>query len=205
MNELRNVCWLVCASQAACTVPHGSCSDVDKGDRLEVEVLESWDEKSSFTFSPLYTDPYSHASCGDLTGIKVGDRFELLLGAYAQSRVDCSYPTCPADFPSASAESDGAPYPKRDFLCLRTDRKVTVGTNCELGRMVYLNRANDAVDVFSEPVAGRLPPVVLNVELSYSKSQDLTCTAPGDVFPDAAKSDAGFVCSDAWVVRIKKR
>jgi hypothetical protein len=206
MTPLRCLGLSVLACQVACGLPEGSCADdVDKGDELELEIVERWDESSSFTFQRGLTGSSAAASCGDLAGLSAGDRFELSLDGYALSMANqCSYPACAADFPAASSAHEGFGVPTRDYVCLSHDRKVSVGPDCEVHRNVYVIRLDDTVSTFATPEPGKLPPVVMTQELSFG-SEGLSCAAPEAVFPADAANESGFRCADSWVVSLKKR
>ncbi len=187
----------------SCRLTSPPCSDqAGKGDTLQVEIVERWDENSRFAFEAR--DPQYPAIC-NRNDVKPGQRFRLELKEVSASRT-CTDPLCPVDFPSESEPDEPQPAPGFDELCRRTDRKIRVSDTCEIGRYVSLRQTYPGVDPFDEPEEGKTPPAILVLRYTgLEGAVDLVCDSPASLFPPDAEASPGvFVCTDYWVVRVKK-
>ena len=196
------LCSLV---QISCKLTSPPCSDqVGKGDTLDVEIVERWDESSRFAFSEEYSDPQYPATC-NRNDVKPGQRFSLKLTEVSSG--SCTDPLCPVDFPTKSEPDESQPAPGFDELCRRTDRKIRVSDTCEIGRYVSLRQGNPGVDAFDEPQEGKAPPTILVLQYTgVEGAVNLVCDSPASLFPPDAEASPGiFVCTDYWVVSVKKR
>jgi hypothetical protein len=199
----------------ACAPADKSCTKgVAKGDVLNVEIIEPWNEASAYKFDQDSDFDISGRTppCAWKKDIRPGATFTIKLGDYALfGSPSCDDTLCPTDFPTPSeSTSRGAGFPATAYLCGRNRRKVTL-SGCEVSRFVGLYRTRTASDPFSEPKKGEVPPVVLTRAFAFAPKDfgGLVCSAPETVFPAEAKApgDAGlyYPCADSWVVRVVKR
>lgn len=187
---------------AGCQVNPPCTEGLHRGDKLEVEVIERFDEGSTFAFRDVTYAP----SCGQ----GFDDDFELgakrlleLQTAWTEGR-ECADLACPSDFPSqGEATNDGHGFTVvGQYVCIAmTD--VAVSDTCMIKRSVTVDglSATDAFD--AAPVAGQTPPAI--ARRFYSASAD-DCPEFRELFPaDAVRDDTGTVfCGDAWVLVVRR-
>jgi hypothetical protein len=191
---------------AGCKLTSPPCSgDVAKGDTLQVEIIERWDESSRFAFDdavyPDVPDSEHPVRCGR-NDVKPGQRFSFELKE--EDIGICTHLLCPSDFPTESAPYNDGSSSGLDYLCSRIGGKVRLSSTCEASRAVGL-RVNISSDTFGDPQEGETPPVILSLRYFSAKdSANLSCDDPESVFtPDAENESNVFECADYWVVSVR--
>lgn len=199
-------------SSAGCRADVSSCTDLDKGDAIMVEVLEPWTSASAYALAPrerwpaeLFLPPCASSDVTNTT-------YALRIGRVRERAQDdgCYMPVCPDDFPTASSAVNDSGYDAAaHHLCVNSDTKARI-ESCEARRVVSIQRLAADADPFATPVPGQIPPVVLIRRFLFGAADGTTeCDTPSDICPEDSRMTNDtegdyYECADAWVVRVTR-
>jgi hypothetical protein len=211
-HSLKGLLPVVLAILAGCSPKDSSCTELDKGDTLEVEVLEPWTSESAYALparerwpAELFLPPCAASDVENTT-------YTLRLSRVLERAQDdgCYLPVCPDDFPTTSTSVNDTGYDAAaHHLCVNSDRKTRI-KSCEARRVVSLQQIEADANPFADPVPGEIPPVVLIRRFLFGVADgSTTCDEPGDIFSEESRmtNDVDgeyYECADAWVVRVSK-
>lgn len=202
--------WCVTViSLAGCFQPILPCAEgAEPGSKFEIEVLSRYDESSPFRYVS-YAFPDRAPSCL-INDVREGDRFVVEIGPWEFEGATCSTPSCGTNFPTASIAGTTPSSNVYPGVCVTDNEGVVVSDDCSLYRRVQLRPANPFASYLSEPVEGELPPTVFVRSLFRREAANLVCSEPQSVFSEqpqdlTLRPGETHACSDAWVVRIRKR
>jgi hypothetical protein len=166
------------AATAGCAEPRGPCYGTKVGQEYDIELLERWDEDSSYDRAS--SGPYSYgAGCGPDLDIWEGDRVRILVeGHEYHGAASCRN----AVFRPVAPEQHGweilgsRPQGTKDVFFGQFEARLG---DCEGLLEIEVTEIDQAPNLYSAPVPGKLPNFVLDRQFLSSNCPAIWC---GDLF-----------------------